>query len=92
LNTIDNAKPRAIVGRKATGPPGIAGLPKSEGRHRIALAAPVGRIRFLFGGTMKIQQGLTVIELLLALGILSVISLSLLVPNLIAWVPPLHLM
>jgi prepilin-type N-terminal cleavage/methylation domain-containing protein len=41
---------------------------------------------------MKNQQGLTVIELLLALGILSAISLSLLVPNLFAWVPPLHLM
>jgi len=27
---IDKAKPRAIVGRKATGPPGTAGLPKQD--------------------------------------------------------------
>jgi prepilin-type N-terminal cleavage/methylation domain-containing protein len=92
LNTTDNAKPRAIVGRKATGPSGNSGLPKSDRRPRVALASPVGRIRFLFGETMKNQQGLTIIELLLALGILSVISLSLLVPNLFAWVPPFHLM
>jgi hypothetical protein len=31
VNYIDDkAKPRAIVGRKATGPPGIAGLPKQK--------------------------------------------------------------
>ena len=28
--TIDKAKPRVIVGRKAAGPNGIAGLPKDK--------------------------------------------------------------
>jgi hypothetical protein len=28
--TVDKAKPRVIVGRKATGPKGIAGLPKDK--------------------------------------------------------------
>ncbi len=34
-DTIDKAKPRVIVGRKAAGPNGIAGLPK--GMHRTGL-------------------------------------------------------
>ncbi len=29
-SVVDKAKPRAIVGRKATGPSGIAGLPKQK--------------------------------------------------------------
>jgi hypothetical protein len=33
----DNAKPRAIVGRKATGPSGIAELPKQNKRDRVTL-------------------------------------------------------
>jgi hypothetical protein len=39
-NIIDKAKPRAIVGRKATGPTGIAGLPELQVscRNRIAMA------------------------------------------------------
>jgi hypothetical protein len=43
----DKAKPRVIVGRKATGPDGIAGLPKQDQMDRI-LAAFLGTgIRFL---------------------------------------------
>jgi hypothetical protein len=34
----DKAKPRVIVGRKATGPDGIAGLPKQDQRDRIPAA------------------------------------------------------
>jgi hypothetical protein len=44
----DKAKPRAIVGRKATGPSGMAGLPKSDQRNRITVASFKMGIRFLF--------------------------------------------
>ena len=45
---IDKAKPRVIVGRKATGPTGIAGLPKGNKQDRITLALSEKVIRFLF--------------------------------------------
>jgi len=48
LNVFDKAKPRAIVGRKATGPSGIAGLPRSDQRNRITVALLEMVIRFLF--------------------------------------------
>ena len=43
----DKAKPRVIVGRKATGPDGIAGLPKQDQRDRIPAAFLSAGIRFL---------------------------------------------
>jgi hypothetical protein len=52
----DKAKPRAIVGRKATGPTGIAGLPKSGQRNRITVASYKMVIRFLFYGVFLMSD------------------------------------
>ena len=46
----DKAKPRAIVGRKATGPSGIAGLPKQAKRTGLPWLI-VSVVRFLFLGS-----------------------------------------
>ena len=53
---VDKAKPRAIVGRKATGPSGIAGLPKLQTscRNRIALALSKRESGFCFQGAYPV--------------------------------------
>jgi hypothetical protein len=45
---VDKAKPRAIVGRKATGPTGIAGLPNGNERNRVAVAHQFQQSGFCF--------------------------------------------